>query len=49
MAELVTLTEDGPLGKAGTQVWVDEAPPAPSAPKPAKKTPAAKRTTTKKG
>lgn len=25
MAELVTLTEDGPLGTAGTQVWVDDA------------------------
>lgn len=24
MAELVTLTEDGPLGKAGEQVWVDD-------------------------
>jgi hypothetical protein len=24
MAELVTLTEDGPLGKAGAQVWVDD-------------------------
>lgn len=25
MAELVTLEEDGPLGKAGDQVWVDSA------------------------
>ena len=25
MPELVTLTEDGPLGSAGTQVWVDDA------------------------
>lgn len=24
MAELVTLTEDGPLGAAGSQVWVDD-------------------------
>lgn len=24
MAELVTLEEDGPLGKAGDQVWVDD-------------------------
>jgi hypothetical protein len=24
MAELVTLTEDGPLGKEGDQVWVDD-------------------------
>ena len=24
MPELVTLEEDGPLGKAGEQVWVDE-------------------------
>lgn len=24
MPELVTLTEDGPLGPAGTQVWVDD-------------------------
>lgn len=24
MAELVTLSADGPLGKAGTQVWVDD-------------------------
>jgi hypothetical protein len=24
MAELVTLAADGPLGKAGTQVWVDD-------------------------
>jgi len=25
---LITLTEDGPLGKAGTQVWVDDEKPA---------------------
>jgi len=25
MAELVTLEEDGPLGPAGTQVWVNDA------------------------
>lgn len=24
MPELVTLEEDGPLGPAGTQVWVDD-------------------------
>lgn len=24
MAELITLTEDGPLGAAGTQVWVND-------------------------
>jgi hypothetical protein len=24
MAELVTLAQDGPLGKAGSQVWVDD-------------------------
>ena len=24
MAELVTLTEDGPLGKAGDRVWVND-------------------------
>ena len=24
MAELVTLEEDGPLGPAGTQVWVND-------------------------
>jgi hypothetical protein len=24
MAELVTLSADGPLGKAGAQVWVDD-------------------------
>lgn len=24
MAELITLEEDGPLGPAGTQVWVDD-------------------------
>ncbi|MBV9290971.1 MAG: hypothetical protein JO222_00870 [Frankiales bacterium] len=24
MAELVTLEEDGPLGNAGDQVWVDD-------------------------
>lgn len=30
MAELITLTKDGPLGQAGMQVWVDstEAEPA---------------------
>lgn len=34
MPELVTLEEDGPLGKAGDQVWVDD----PADVKPAKKT-----------
>jgi len=24
MAELITLTEDGPLGPAGAQVWVND-------------------------
>lgn len=39
MAELVTLEEDGPLGKAGDQVWVDD--PA-DVQKPVKKTAAKK-------
>lgn len=39
MAQLIILTEDGPLGAAGTQVWVDD--PADAAPKkpPAKTAP----------
>jgi hypothetical protein len=45
MPELVTLEEDGPLGKAGDQVWVDD--PDDVAPKPAKKT-AAKKAASKK-
>lgn len=36
MPELVTLAEDGPLGKAGEQVWVDG--PADAEPKPKKAT-----------
>ena len=28
MAKLVTLDKDGPLGPAGTQVWVDDEPTA---------------------
>ena len=32
MAELITLEEDGPLGPAGTQVWVND--PADAKPKP---------------
>lgn len=43
MAELITLTEDGPLGKAGTQVWVndpvDKPEPKPVPPKAAKHPP----------
>lgn len=31
MAALVTLDEDGPLGKAGDRVWVDD--PADAAPR----------------
>lgn len=31
MAELITLTEDGPLGKAGDRVWVND--PQDTAPK----------------
>jgi hypothetical protein len=46
MAELVTLEEDGPLGKAGDQVWVDD--PADVNPKPAKKTAAKKTAATDK-
>jgi hypothetical protein len=34
MAQLITLAEDGPLGKAGSQVWVDD--PAEDEPKPKK-------------
>ena len=50
MAELVTLTEDGPLGKAGDQVWVDSPELVAGTPeKPAKKAAAAKRTPPKKG
>ena len=41
MPELVTLEEDGPLGKAGEQVWVDE--PSDVEQKP-KKTAAARKT-----
>lgn len=32
MAELVTLEEDGPLGPAGTQVWVNDPGDARKAP-----------------
>lgn len=38
MSELVTLTEDGPLGPAGTQVWVDNAEDVKAKPHPVKKT-----------
>jgi len=44
MAVLITLDEDGPLGPAGTQVWVDE-PPAPAKPR---KTTAKKSSSSKK-
>lgn len=44
MAELITLEEDGPLGKAGDQVWVNDSPE--DKPKPAKKS-AAKKTAAK--
>lgn len=37
MPELVTLDEDGPLGKAGDQVWVDD--PKDTAPKKPRKAP----------
>jgi len=30
---LITLEEDGPLGPAGTQVWVDDEPPERPAPR----------------
>lgn len=43
MAELITLTEDGPLGKEGDQVWVDSAEDAKPAGKVAAKKTAAKR------
>jgi hypothetical protein len=33
MAELVTLEEDGPLGPAGTQVWVNDPADAQKAPR----------------
>lgn len=39
MPELITLTEDGPLGTAGTQVWVNDPDKKPEPEKP-KKTPA---------
>lgn len=41
MPELITLTEDGPLGNEGDQVWVDD--PADAKPKKA----AAKKTAAK--
>lgn len=41
MAELVTLEEDGPLGPAGTQVWVND--PADAKTAPAKKAAPAKK------
>jgi hypothetical protein len=40
MAHLVVLSEDGPLGQAGTHVWVDDAESA--------KTPAPRKATPKK-
>ena len=46
MPELVTLEEDGPLGKVGDKVWVDD--PTDVGDKP-KKAAAAKRTPPKKG
>jgi hypothetical protein len=39
VAHLVTLSEDGPLGKEGDQVWVDD--PAQTQAKPPKGKPAA--------
>ena len=43
MPELITLAEDGPLGKAGTRVWVNDAEES-EKPKPApRKSAAAKR------
>ena len=42
MAELVTLEEDGNLGKAGDQVWVDDPKDVDAKPKSAKKTAASK-------
>lgn len=32
MAELIVLDEDGPLGKAGDKVWVDDKPEPEKAP-----------------
>lgn len=46
MPELVTLDEDGPLGKAGDQVWVDD--PADVKAKPQKAAAPAKKTAAKK-
>lgn len=45
MAELITLAEDGPLGPAGTQVWVDDPEQAKPVPRkaPVKKQQAAKK------
>ena len=37
MAQLITLSHDGDMGPAGTQVWVEDDYKEP-APKPAKKT-----------
>jgi hypothetical protein len=36
---LIILTEDGPLGKAGTQVWVDDDPEPAEKPAPRKSQP----------
>jgi hypothetical protein len=44
MAELVTLKEDGPLGSAGSQVWVNDPADAQKAPR---KAAAPKKTTDK--
>jgi hypothetical protein len=50
VAALVTLDEDGPLGKAGDRVWVDspaDAGQKPAAQAPAKKTAAKKQAASK--
>lgn len=43
MPRRITLTEDGPLGKAGDEVWVNDEPEQDKKP-PAKKTAPAKKT-----
>jgi hypothetical protein len=43
MPTLITLTEDGHLGKAGDQVWVDDETVSQTVSKPAKKTAAKKK------
>lgn len=48
MARLVKLEEDGPLGPAGTEVWVNDDEPAEDKPQTPRKAPAKKQASSSK-